>query len=1417
MNNLIPESTIRYVAFNIPAEKETSANASVFVNNSGVMKHDKPVPEGLYDAHMGTTDISWDCQTCANTKEHCTGHSGALHLKYPVKASLYKNFILKVLKVICFECSGLLVRGPPKLSELVKLVKNVTKCPHCNASKLTIQKDKNNSLIFYRVQIENKKIIKKIELFNHHIKKAFEKITEETLSLMGLPIESHPKNTIRYIIEIPSNTIRPDIKQVSNNRPSMNDLTLLLKTVTEINNGLPDQIPPDEHISQVVKDGYYNLELAYANFIGNGSSQMAITLNSREAASIIKRIKGKESTPRAHLLGKRVILMIRSVITGDPSLKLDEVGIPVEYAMRLGIPETVTENNYDKMLVYFNNSVNKYPGCKHIIKASNGEKYNRAMIGDYILSVGDIVMRNLIDGDLVMFNRQPSVIYSSVSAMSVKIIYNKMTICINPGSCIVFQADFDGDSANVIIHESKMAHVESMHTSNIKRWAISIQNRTPTFGSFQDALIGIFKFTKNGVEFNKWKAMQCVHDTSKNNLVFENQIVTNYELISMILPKITILNMVPAFYKQAYTPFIKYDPKEIVVKIIRGKMESGRFDKGIVGQGQLGSIFQIIANEFGNEAMFESIFNFQQLAFMLFVYTGFTLGLSDVTLSEIAREEVKNNIEKMLVKADDITKKLKAGALIPPLGMSTKDFYENEQLSALTVPEDFIYTVLKDIDVDNNNFYQMVDSGSKGKTTNFTAITAVIGSHTIEGQRFPPQSGYGRALPYFLRFDPSPMANGFNPNSFYGGVDLVSFINSAKEARHGFIGGALSTAKAGYQNRMSIKNLETAISNNLRQTVKNFNILQLLYGCDGCNPARTEYIKFPTVLLSNEEMESYRSKTNEFEIKCTQDILDEEFNQLIDDRDTYRNLSIKLEESNPSVYLLNNYKYMPVNVERIIDNIVNNYISITGKLDPIEAIKKVDTLCDELGYVFQNDICRFNKKPIPTHMKTAVRLMQILIRSHLCTKELIKRNVNNKTLKYIVEKILITYKKALIEPGTSVGILAAQCVCERFTQYVLDSRHRTGGQGGSKTDSIVRMQEILRAADSKKMKNPHMIIALKEEYEENKQLVQEIANHIEMMTFNQFIQVEEIFYEQYGEPTHPDFIHEKKIFEEFAKYHFGVKVPNDLAKWCIRIELNRQEMIMKSIKIETIVSAISVNYPSLFLVYNQENNDGKLIIRIYLRSTQFKITNDFLNTAVLFILDKIKQVVVRGVNDIISTSVKEVSKSTIDKDGKIVIKKVNMIFTVGTNLPEILFNKYVDHTRTITDSIIDMETVYGISSAENFIVQEMINTLTSLDPTHCSIFAAEMCFNGKVYDVQRNNPRRNEENNVLMQASFQNVPQVLERAATEAQVDTISGVSAPLMMGTNPTNIGTTYNIILIDEELVASRSLKAAQLIDDL
>jgi DNA-directed RNA polymerase II subunit RPB1 len=1443
MNKNTPSGPTYYsktydLCFYVLGNEENLLESNVNITNKEVMKGDRPMLEGIYDAHMGTTDHAWNCATCGNRKTICPGHFGSIDLKYPLKSPMFRDELLKWLKITCYYCGEIIVPIKKKikaarlLSELVKNVRSIKMCPACMKPHMQVVKDKKKPAIFYRVQEENKAIIKMEEFLNHQIEHVLQRIKDHTVIKMGKPLRSHPIKFILRTIRAPPNTIRPDIRRIGGARSSNSDTTSLLKTIIEINDALPDDIPPIDQIGQDLKDMYFNLDMTYFAMLkgGGGGDVKLVTNTNKPPIAIAEHFPKKTGRIRRNLMGKRVEYMIRSVITGDSRLKIHEVGIPMIHAQNLEIPETVTNDNLARLTTYYMNRNDRYPGCKRIVKKSDGHAYRiEHMNKDYQLQEGDVVMRDMITGDVVNFNRQPSLLFSNIAAMRVVVMDVGFTLRINPSVCNYYNADFDGDQMNSIVPQGIQARNECMKISKVARWFISPQNQAPLVGAFQDCLIGLAELTKEGINFNKWHAMNLFNDIySKGiNYDFKGKSFSNRDLVSRLLPKINLINKSPSIYREEYATLLKYNPTDTKVNIIRGQLKSGILDKSTAGQGVMGSIFHIIANEYGNDRALETVYNLQQLTHRFFLYHGFTVGVNDINISNTAMKEVKRRIASMILESRKITQRLNNGKLIAPLGMKLNEFYESEQLNSLATGDDFVNPIFADIDLRNNGIARLILTGSKGKPPNFIAINGAIGVQTINGRRFGPQAGWGRSSPYFVRYDTDPAASGYISTSFREGITNDVYPFMAGEARHGMISNALSTSIAGYQSRISIKNLETILTDNLRKSVKGFNVVQPLYAECGLDPAKTEKVKFPTVMISNDDFaNNYKADikllNKKYQNSTVSKMLDDEFEQMTVDRIRYRKIHLTLEKHNPKEYIMDNTKQLPVNIQRIIDDVVYNYNDVIETiddknriLDPIYAINSVNELCNNLAYAFQNDTQRKLKNKIPAHLVAATNLMQILLRSYLCIRYLLKKGVINHLLDIIIKRVNITFKKSLVEYGTSVGIIAAQCLSEPMTQFVLNSKHRSGGQGGTTTNEIVRIQEVLGAKDTDVMKNPHMLIMVKPEYENDKIKVQEIANHLEMMNFDRFITTTRIFFEEYGNPTHPEFIHESKIIIQIEKHNYGQKKPNDLAKWCIRYGLDKEELILKNMKLETIILAIRKNHPELYVIYSPENAKD-VFIRCYLRNDQFKQSQNYYEDNVYPLMSIIKNVIIRGISGLISTSVMDVIKNIEQKNGSLERKKVFGVFAIGTNLSEVLSNKYIDKYATQSDSITEMEQCFGIVAARNKIINELTATLQTPSRVHTSIFADEQSYSGKITSIQKTGLAKREQANLTLRLSFQTPVQILQEAASNGMCDRISGVSGPLVLGTLP-NVGTTYNSISVNEEFINANIKSLDDVLEDL
>ena len=1423
-------SRIFSLSFYVLGDDENELDSYVNVIHKDVMKGDLPLNEGIYDPHMGTTDHSWQCATCHCTKSICPGHFGHVELRYPVKNPIFRDELLKWLKILCHRCSNVLTRtvstAANKFTDYMRIVKQLGECEYCGERCYKITRDKTKPMIFWKIiEEKTKNETVREEIFNHEIEQILHAVTPDTLARLDIPLRSHVRNFVLRKIRVAPNTIRPDLKRSGGLRISNSELTTTLKHIVEINNTLPLVVPPRPQIDETTKVAYQTLDLFYYSMIKSSSAgelKVNVAAN-KPASSLTDRWVKKQGRIRRNLMGKRCSNMIRSVITGDPNLAIDQIGIPKSHAQNIEIPETVQPWNIERLTIYFSNRNNRYPGCRHLMKKNDGGLYRIDPISaDYQLQVGDVVYRDIIDGDVVCFNRQPSLIFNSLAGFRVKVVEGD-TIQLNPMACKGFNADFDGDTCNAIVCQNIQARLEMSKISGYDKWFMSQQTRAPVTGSFLDSLIGLVELTKNGTVFDKWHAMSAFADVHDEDFIpeFRKKEYDGRDLVSMLLPAINI-RQTPAIYKKDYAKIgcLKYDPEDIRVEIQRGKLLSGILDKATVGQGQAGGIYHVIANDYSHAKALAVCHNLSQLTDRFLLYRGFTTGVKDINISYEALQKVKSNAEKMILDARAITDKLNKQKLIAPLGMSLADFYEQEQVKTLSAGDDFIIPVFADIDLWNNSMAKMIMAGSKGNLPNFTSINAAIGTQTIGGKRFTAQCGWGRTSPYFTRYDMEPESKGHVSMSFREGVTSEVFPFMASEGRHGAISNALTTSVTGAQNRISIKNLESILIDNMRKSVKGQNIVQPLYGECGVNPAKMEHVEMLTLFISDAEFEQRFKGSNA-----------DEFKQLSADRAEMREIEAHLEMSNPSEYISNKSKYLPINVARILDNIMYDYREVIGSndskksntknmLDHELVHKTVSDLCADLPYIFMNDFQRAVQRRVPAHLNAAVHLLRMAIRSYMCYNQLIARKFTNAMLPIIVQAFELAMKKALIAPGMCAGIIAAQCISEPMTQFILNSKHRVGGQGGTATNKIVRIQEILGAKDTPNMGSPTMLIMVKPEFQYDAVKVQEIANHIEMMVFERFVSSTEIFFEEFGRPTHPRFAHETEIIKMINKGNYGQTIPNDLAHWCIRFSVNKEELVVKSIKLETIVMAIRKRIPALFIVYTPENYD-EIFIRCYLRSNMIRSNSrDYYNDVVYEHMMAIKKVILRGIKGIISTGVVEVlHNSVIQHTGALTSeKKMYAIATVGTNLNAVLKNPYIDPYRTQSDSLHEIARVFGIAAARNKIVNELLNVLGKAYDNFVpyTIFADEMVFTGSVTSIQNTGLQKRENANVTLRLSFQKPVQVIQSAAIKGLTDKISGISGSLIIGTTP-NVGTMYNSLVVNNAFIREHSATRDQALEDL
>lgn len=1449
-NDPLFTSRIEKVRFVVRGSDEIRASSRITVNSYELMRNNLPYPGGVYDGHLGTTDHGYTCQTCFNRKELCLGHTGCLVLNYPVFSPVFINEIRKWLKLICFTCGHPIIpqtdfmQFPPakRLDEASKIARSVVrKCANCGVSHPIIKRDKKRileiSAEFFEDR-EQKKSIRSEKLLPHTVRNIFNRISDVHVIALGKSLEAHPRKFILDVISIPPTTIRPDVKKQSGGRSANDDLTTLIQLIVKRNAAI-SPINQD-HTDPKLVAAIYALNAAVYDFIrGPTPGETKSIGKGSYLRSLADRLRGKRGRFRRTILGKRVRLSARSTIINNPMLKVNELGIPMYFAKTLQVEEVVQEYNIDRLNTYFLNGRSKYPGSTKVLKAKTGAEHSVENVRpDFVLEIGDTLCRDLIDGDFVLFNRQPTLHPSSIGAHRVIVIRdeNMYAIMMNVIACKWYQADFDGDQMNIHVLAPAQCRNEIRQQSGVENWVTNTSSSLPYVGEVDDSIVGSFEMTRDDVRFDKYHCMMLFNNCNElpsftpdelarvlnNDNNGTERLFTGYDVISIMLRNTPINYDRPGTVSNsAILPYMKTNPRELRTIIENGVHKQGVLDKKAIGSGSEGGLFHIINSEYGPSKTLEIMHDLQQLSIAYMFMHGFSMGIHDIMVSPESLSKI-HEIESIIIQdANLVTKRLESGDIIPPIDSTLEHFYEQQIISKSMPLDDFAEPVIGGINIDTNNLFKLMWCGSKGSMGNIYHICSAIGQILINGERARMTFSYKRSHPMFQRFDMSPEARGYIANSYITGMSPTEFTFNAMNARFDNITRVLTTSVAGDMGRKGIKNLETCIVNNLYACIKGDNIIQFIYGEDGYDCRFVEKVKFPTLFASDADLESkfhYKSNNN-----TLQSIFDAEYARIIEDRSRCREVFMRIEDINMKE-LMSDMLMSPVNIERLMRNVskklatTNTMPTLIDDNELADMTKSVQKFCtSSVPYFLLNTIQEARGSTIPPHILKSTYLLCVNIRSHLCATRLRTAGIRMPQLQHIMDVIRYKVAISLVDYGAAVGVLAAQSFSAPFTQYLISAHHHTA-EGGTSHGKVNRIKEVFAVRDTDRMFAPKMLVMPTEDIITDREKVQELAYAIEMMSMRQFVIYYQIFFEKYGEPIHPTYIGEKtSMFAEFKKYNPLITVPGDLINWCIRLKLNKTTLILKNITVEHIINKVREEYPHMFFVYTPENSP-EIIIRVYMRRTLFK-SNQYIDTDLIrAYVEKFLDTVVRGISGVTSTTVVKLMRHKIDQNGAIVrVDDRYGITTVGTNLRGVFTMRGVSKVNTMSDSLVEIVETFGIEAVRASIFTEIKNLQdTSINKRHLSIFADEMTFTGTLTSIERSGLSTRESTNVLLRMGFASPIQTLEEAGINTMEDHVQGITSPVLLGTTPL-IGTNYNSFHIATDIIRDNVKTAVDVLDVL
>ena len=1380
-----------------------------------------PVINGLFDPRMGVIDNGKICPTDLLDNRFCPGYFGHIELVKPVISIQYVDMILYVCKCICIVCSNLLVElddeemshitgitNKEKLAYILNKSSKVKMCTKCGAtcpSKFSKESIAKLYAVWKNLTVEVDAENKRQYLSPELLLKIFKRISNEDCALIGLDYRwCRPEWFICTNLPVPPPSVRPSVRQGSGQR-SEDDMTHKLIDILKTNNHIKKKIEQENSLENTIDEWTAVLQYHIATYIDNNlpGINQSTHRSGRVIKSVKERLKGKEGRMRGNLMGKRVDFCARSVITPDPNIKTNELGVPIQIASNLTIPEVVNKYNLTKLSNLVRNSPYKYPSAKSIERIKTKKTISLLYVdtGSIELVEGDIVHRHLLDGDIVLFNRQPSLHKLSMMAHVVKVLPH-YTFRLNVSVTTPYNADFDGDEMNMHVPQGLQAMVDIKNIAIVDQQLISPRVHTPIITLVQDSLLGLNILTNDGIYLNEEDMMNILMYVPSFSGIMVKPEKTNpaewsgRQLFSMILPIDLNINLKNS----------SYDDNEIKLNqviIKNGILIQGRIDKKVLSSGTKG-IIHIIHNDYGNKRAIQFLDDAQNIITRFLVKHGFSVGISDL----IANSSVIKRIERTIVKKKKEVSKLIQNVHLrfmdKTAGSSIKDNFEKDVNNVLNKAiAEAGKIALKSLD-NNNRMVNMVASGSKGKAINIAQMIACVGQQNVDGKRIP--NGYNhRTLPHFSKYDISPESKGFVQNPFIKGLTPAEMYYHAMGGREGLIDTAVKTSETGYIQRKLIKAMEDSkVFYDMSVRNASGEIVQFLYGDDGFNYIKIEsqsisYFSDTFEMIENnhkfdehEDYSQYLNKQALTELKDNKkhiDILDSYFNQINKD---YIFINEVISKINEDVTIK-----LPINLFRLIQSSKNKFKIIgtsRSNLNPIYIIKEIEKLIDMLSI---NTIVKHNM------------LFNILFRYYLSPKQIIKTHRLSKlAFDYIINSILIQYEECKIEANEMVGPVAAQSIGEPATQMTLNTFHFAGISSKSNvTRGVPRLKELLHL--SKNLKAPSLTIYLNDDISSDKLKSQKVLNSMELTKLVDILNSVNVYYDPDDNNTLIEDDRElMQIYKLFCSIDDQVLLDNTKSSnWIIRLELNKDKMLYKDITMELLYYKLNMMYSDDISCVYSDDNSNKLIFRIRIlkkKKGDFNKIND-LNYIKLLIKNILEKVIIKGVQKLKNISMfKKNKKVKVEKS--YTNKEEWILDTNGINLIDVLQCDLVDTQRTLTNDIYEIYSILGIEAARNLIQYEIRDVISGggsyVNYRHLNLLCDVMTKRGTLMSIDRFGINRD---NIgpLAKASFEETTDQLFKASIFGEKDTLSGVSANIMLGQiAPCGTGS-VNILLDESKLM--------------
>ncbi|AJP37611.1 AQG_2a_G0007720.mRNA.1.CDS.1 [Saccharomyces cerevisiae] len=1439
-----PLRTVKEVQFGLFSPEEVRAISVAKIRFPETMDETQTRAKigGLNDPRLGSIDRNLKCQTCQEGMNECPGHFGHIDLAKPV---FHVGFIAKIKKVcecVCMHCGKLLLDEHNELMRQALAIKDSKKrfaaiwtlcktkmvCETdvpseddptqlvsrggCGNTQPTIRKDGLKLVGSWKkdratgdADEPELRVLSTEEILN-----IFKHISVKDFTSLGFnEVFSRPEWMILTCLPVPPPPVRPSISFNESQRGE-DDLTFKLADILKANISL-ETLEHNGAPHHAIEEAESLLQFHVATYMDNdiAGQPQALQKSGRPVKSIRARLKGKEGRIRGNLMGKRVDFSARTVISGDPNLELDQVGVPKSIAKTLTYPEVVTPYNIDRLTQLVRNGPNEHPGAKYVIRDSGDRidlRYSKRA-GDIQLQYGWKVERHIMDNDPVLFNRQPSLHKMSMMAHRVKVIPYS-TFRLNLSVTSPYNADFDGDEMNLHVPQSEETRAELSQLCAVPLQIVSPQSNKPCMGIVQDTLCGIRKLTLRDTFIELDQVLNMLYWVPDWDGVIPTPAIikpkplwSGKQILSVAIPNGIHLQR----FDEGTTLL---SPKDNGMLIIDGQIIFGVVEKKTVGSSN-GGLIHVVTREKGPQVCAKLFGNIQKVVNFWLLHNGFSTGIGDTIADGPTMREITETIAEAKKKVLDVTKEAQANLLTAKHGMTLRESFEDNVVRFLNEARDKAGRLAEVNLKDLNNVKQMVMAGSKGSFINIAQMSACVGQQSVEGKRI----AFGfvdRTLPHFSKDDYSPESKGFVENSYLRGLTPQEFFFHAMGGREGLIDTAVKTAETGYIQRRLVKALEDIMvhyDNTTRNSLGN--VIQFIYGEDGMDAAHIEKQSLDTIGGSDAAFEK-RYRVDLLNTDHTLDpsllesgseilgdlklqvLLDEEYKQLVKDRKFLREVFVDGEANWP----------LPVNIRRIIQNAQQTFhIDHTKPSDLTikDIVLGVKDLQENLL------VLRGKNEIIQNAQRDAVTLFCCLLRSRLATRRVLQEyRLTKQAFDWVLSNIEAQFLRSVVHPGEMVGVLAAQSIGEPATQMTLNTFHFAGVASKKVTSGVPRLKEILNVA--KNMKTPSLTVYLEPGHAADQEQAKLIRSAIEHTTLKSVTIASEIYYDP--DPRSTVIPEDEEIIQlhfslldEEAEQSFDQQSP-----WLLRLELDRAAMNDKDLTMGQVGERIKQTFKNDLFVIWSEDNDEKLIIRC--RVVRPKSLDAETEAEEDHMLKKIENtmlenITLRGVENIERVVMMKYDRKVPSPTGEYVKEPEWVLETDGVNLSEVMTVPGIDPTRIYTNSFIDIMEVLGIEAGRAALYKEVYNVIASdgsyVNYRHMALLVDVMTTQGGLTSVTRHGFNRSN-TGALMRCSFEETVEILFEAGASAELDDCRGVSENVILG-QMAPIGTGAFDVMIDEE----------------